>query len=136
MESIQYGDALRTAWVIRGTLKKRLCQELGLESLQSRRWLRKLSHFYIIIKDDAWSFKLDSKAINYKLNTSSRNVIKVFFKNSYLLFRILLWNNLNSNIRASPSYSIIQKRILALIRSHLNSIFNVPNSLNQTQGYV
>ena len=43
LESIQYNAALAITGAIRGTSKEKLYQELGFESLQSRRWFRKLS---------------------------------------------------------------------------------------------
>ena len=45
LESIQYNAALVITGAIRGTSKAKLYQELGFESLQSRRWFRKLSLF-------------------------------------------------------------------------------------------
>ena len=36
---------------IRGTSSEKLYQELGLESLKSRRWFRKLCHFYKILNE-------------------------------------------------------------------------------------
>ena len=50
MESTQYDTALAVTMVIKRTSKK-VSQELGFESLQSRRWFRKLSLFYKIIKN-------------------------------------------------------------------------------------
>ena len=46
MESIQYRACLAITGAIQGTSKEKLYQELGLESLQSRRWYRKLAMFY------------------------------------------------------------------------------------------
>ena len=43
MESLQYNAALALADDIRGTSKEKLYYELGLESLQNKRWCRKLS---------------------------------------------------------------------------------------------
>ena len=40
--SIQYNAAIAINGAIRGTSAEKLYQELGLESLKSRRWLRKL----------------------------------------------------------------------------------------------
>ena len=48
IESIQYNAALAITGSIRGTSRDSLYSELGLESLQSRRWLRKLCIFYKI----------------------------------------------------------------------------------------
>ena len=45
LESIQYNAALATRSGIRGTSREKLYQELGLESLQKRRWYRKLCYF-------------------------------------------------------------------------------------------
>ena len=43
---VQYNSCLAITGAIRGTSSEKLYQELGLESLKSRRWLRKLCHFY------------------------------------------------------------------------------------------
>ena len=42
VESIQYNAAIAITGAIRGTSKKKIFEELGLESLQHRRWYRKL----------------------------------------------------------------------------------------------
>ena len=53
IESIQY-NAITGA--IRGTSSEKLYQKLGLESLRSRRWLRKLFLFYKIYKNKSPSY--------------------------------------------------------------------------------
>ena len=45
IESIQYNAATAITDAIRGTSSKKIYQELYLESLRSRRWLRKLCLF-------------------------------------------------------------------------------------------
>ena len=42
LESIQYNAALAITGTIRGSSREKFYQELGLESLQQRRWYRKL----------------------------------------------------------------------------------------------
>ena len=49
IESVQYNAALAITGAIRGTSKEKLYQELGLESLKDRRWLRRMSYFCKII---------------------------------------------------------------------------------------
>ena len=49
--SVQYNPALAMTGAIRGTNTEKLDQELGLESLQNRRKLRRLCLFYKIYKD-------------------------------------------------------------------------------------
>ena len=46
IESIQYNACLAIRGAIRGTSREKIYQELGLESLQFRRWYRKLCLFY------------------------------------------------------------------------------------------
>ena len=51
LESIQYRACLAITDVIRGTSREMIYQEVGLESLQSRQWYRKLAMFYKIYKN-------------------------------------------------------------------------------------
>ena len=54
LESIQYNAALALTVAIRGSSREKLYQELGLlESLQLRRWYRKLCCFYKIYNKQA-----------------------------------------------------------------------------------
>ena len=48
LEKIQYNSALGITGAIRGISKEKLCQELGLESFEKRRWYQKLCYFYKI----------------------------------------------------------------------------------------
>ena len=46
IESVQYNAALAITGTIRGTSREKLYQVLGLESLEDRRWLRRLCYFH------------------------------------------------------------------------------------------
>ena len=48
IESVQYNAALAITGAIQGTSREKLYKELGLETLKSRRWLKKLCCFYKI----------------------------------------------------------------------------------------
>ena len=50
LEPIQYNATLSITGAIRGTSREKLYQELGLESLQKRRWYRKLCYLFKILK--------------------------------------------------------------------------------------
>ena len=50
-ESIQYNAALAIAAAMRGTSRKKIYSELCLESLQNRRYYRKLCVFYEILNN-------------------------------------------------------------------------------------
>ena len=56
LESIQYNACLALTGAIRGTSKEKMYQELGLESLQIRRWYRKLCLFYKMCKSQSPSY--------------------------------------------------------------------------------
>ena len=55
-----------------------------------------------------------------------------FFLNSFFPSALVEWNNLDSNIRNSPSYSTFKKKILNFARARSNDVFNVshPKGLN------
>ena len=56
LEKVQYSAALIITGAIKGTSREHLRKELGLESLNYRRWYRKVVFFYKIVKDLALSF--------------------------------------------------------------------------------
>ena len=93
LESIQYNACLAITGTIRGTSTEKIYQELGLESLKSRRWSRKLCHFYKIFNDKSPSylFNLIPNFNNIHNTRLSYNIptIKVkhdYFKNSNFSF--------------------------------------------------
>ena len=47
-ESVQYNAALAITGAIQGTSREEVYKELGLETLKSRRWLKKWRCFYKI----------------------------------------------------------------------------------------
>ena len=49
MESNQYNATLAITGAIRGTSREKLYQELGLESLKDRKWLRRLCYLYMVL---------------------------------------------------------------------------------------
>ena len=46
LEQIQYNACIAITGATRGTSKEKIYQEFGLESLESRRWFRKLCFFF------------------------------------------------------------------------------------------
>ena len=80
LELLQYNACLAITGAIRGTSREKLYEELGLESLQLRRWFRKLSCFYKLFKSKHphYLFKLiPSRSSSY----ITRNIHNIpFFK--------------------------------------------------------
>ena len=136
LESIQYNACLAITVAIRGTSTEKLYQELGLESLKSRRWFRKLCHFYKIFnkKSPSYLFKLIPNFNRVHNTRLSYNIppIKVrhdYFKNSFFPSAIIEWNKLVLNIRNSASLNTFKKKLLNFIRPCANSIFDIHNPL-------
>ena len=51
LDYLRYSAAIEITWAIRWTLSEKLFQELRLETLKSRCWLRKLCLLYKLIKE-------------------------------------------------------------------------------------
>ena len=119
MESIQYNACLAITGAIRGTSREKIYQELGLESLQLRRWYRKFCLFCngFKIEHTKYLFHLISvRCTSYAARTKSNiPLIKTkhnFFKNSFFPSDILEWNNLDANLQNSKSISVFKEKYL------------------------
>ena len=134
LESIQCNACLTITGAIRGTSSEKLYQELGLESLKSRRWFRKLCHFYKILNEKSPSYLFDLIPNLNKVRESrlSNNIPAIhtrqnYVKNSFFASTISEWNNPDCKIRNSGRFSIFKKNLLNFIRPCANSIFNIHN---------
>ena len=133
LESIQYNAWLALSRTIRGSSREKLYQELGLESLQRRRWYRKLSLFYKIFKErkPVYFFNLTPTKI---LNYNTRNTDKItlfrtkhnFFKNYLFSSTVTEWNQLDPNLQSAASLNVFKKNS-KFIRPSPNSVFNCHN---------
>ena len=104
LESILHNACLAMTVATRGTSEEKPYQELRLESLQLRRWYRKLGVFCKIFKGPQYLFKLiPEKTSSYVTrnagNISSFNIKDNFYKNYFFLSTIIEWNNLDSNLQ-------------------------------------
>ena len=134
LESIQYRVCLAITGAIRGTSREKICQELGLESLQSRRWYRKLAMFYKIYKSKS-PFYLFNLIPEKTSSYATRNVdciplIKIihnFFKNTFFSSAIIEWDKLDPAIQNAESLGIFKSNILEFIRPTPRAFFNCYN---------
>ena len=134
IESIHYNAALAIAGAIRGTSKEKIYQELGFESLQQRRWCRKLCCLFKIIKNRSpgYLFKLVPSSTSRYLTRNSDNISQIrtkhsFFKNSFFPSTINEWSNLDPDICNSESVGYFKSKILKFTRPKPNSIYNCHN---------
>ena len=86
VEKIQYNSVLAITGAIRETSKEKFYQELGLESLEKRRWYRKLCYFYNIFNKQSSTYLLNiipmssrSYFTRYAENIPSFKVRRHFF---------------------------------------------------------
>ena len=121
---------------IRGTSSEKLLQELGLETLKSRRWFRKLYSFYKILhsKSPGYLFNLIPENNNpYASRSALNNQIPFFnaktnfLKNSFFPAVITEWNNLDISIHNSSSRHIFKNLTLKFIRPEPNRISSTQN---------
>ena len=122
---------------IKGTSRERLYKELGLESLNNRRWYRKLVFFYKIVKGLALyylqSYLLPDNARTYNSRSSLRNTIKAFatrtftFHATVFLYCTKEWNQLNDDFKRIDSIQKLKekKTRIKFIRTKENSVFEV-----------
>ena len=136
LESIQYNACLAITGAIRGTSTEKIYQELGLESLKSRRWFRKLCHFFKIFNDKSPSYLFNlipnfNRVHNTRLsyNIPAIKVKHNYFKNSFFPSAISEWNKLDLNIRNSASLNAFKKKLLNFLRPCSNSIFDIHSPL-------
>ena len=130
IESVQHNSALAITGAIRGTSKEKIYHELGLESLEKRRWYRKLCCFYKIFRSESPQYLFNIIPTSVRpYNTRNANNIpqfKVkhnFFKNSFFPSVVIEWNKLDLNMRNSENLFIFKKKLLEFIRPSGNSVF-------------
>ena len=59
LESVQFKAALAITDAIQGTSRDKIYQELGLESLKSKRWYKRLSCMYKIMKAEVTNYLIN-----------------------------------------------------------------------------
>ena len=130
--SIQWSSC--NNWSKKGSSKEKLSQQLGLDSLSMRRWYRKLSLLFKIIKTESppYLFNLVRNNNRRQITRNLNNLLifrvnHEYFKNTFYPSAVLEWNKLDSFIRTSETFMLFKKRILKFIRPKPNSIFNIHN---------
>ena len=105
LESIQCNAALALTGAIRGSSREKLYEELGLESLQLRRWYRKLCCFYKIYNKQAPGYlteliptRKEAYQTRHLANIPSLNFKHNFFKNTFFPSTILEWKKLDPSL--------------------------------------
>ena len=131
LESIQYNAALAITGAIKGTSRSKLYKELGLESLKSRRTLRRLCAFHKIVSTclPTYLFNLIPQSTHtYQIRTSDN--IPTYqcrtdtFKHSFFPWTVVEWNKIHPDIR-NASITIFKKHLLKEIRPDPHPVYNI-----------
>ena len=117
-------------------------QELGLESLQLRRWYRKLCLFYKVFKNKHPKYlfhlipiRITPYATRTKGNVPLLKTKHNFFENSFFPTAIIEWNNLDPNLKNSKNISVFKEKYLISydLPQILFLIFTILKELNLLQ---
>ena len=123
LESIQYNAALAITGAIKRTSKEKLYNELGLEYLKDRRWMRRLCLFHKIYnaKSPKYLYNLIPSVNRFYVTRNNTNVPSFncrteYFKNSFFPSVITECNKLDINIKNMTSYTAFKNALLSFIR--------------------
>ena len=110
---MQYKACLAITGAIQGTSREHLHKELCLESLSDRRWVRKLTFFYKIVKGNSPQYLSNYLKGNSNSICNTRIVSQISFntfktraekfKNSFFAFCISEWNKLSNSTKQSEN---------------------------------
>ena len=129
--SVQHKAALAITGAIQATSRVEIHQELRLESLKSRRWYKRQSCMFKIMKKEALNYLINFVP-KCETNTRTRNnSIPTFnwrtncLKYSFFASTLNDWFILDLDIRNSQSISIFKNRLLSFIPTVQTNIYNI-----------
>ena len=109
---------------------------MSLESLQIRRWYRKLCIFYKIYKNQFPCYLyniIPTTSTHYTYRNSDKipyfKTKHKFFKNSFFPSAIIEWNKLDPNLQRCDSYKVFKSNLLKFIHASPYSFFDFHNSI-------
>ena len=131
IESVQYKVALAITGAIQGSSREKLYQELGFETLKSRRWYKRLCCMFKIMNEKAPKYLTNLiPKCHQPIRTRTNHIPKFHwrtdcFKNSFFPSTLSDWFNIDITIRNSVSIDVFKNRLLSFIRPIANSIYDI-----------
>ena len=136
LESTQYNATLAITGAIKGTSKEKLYNELGLEYLRGRQWMRRLCLFHKIFNLHSPKYLFDiippvtrSYTTRNNKNIPSFNCRPKHFMNSFFPNVINEWNKLDIKIANIISHNTFKSSLLSFIRPLHCDTFGIHNSI-------
>ena len=101
-----------------------------MESLRSRRWLKRMCYFYKLIKTQKplYLFNLIPPNLNSLRHPHINSVMRCrndYSKNSFIPYVVREWNKLSTEIRNSNSYQQLRKSLLSFTKPICSSLFSI-----------
>ena len=136
-ERIQYQAGLVVTGAWKTSSRSKLYEELGWESLSSRRWCRRILQIHKIVSNKTPLYLKDKLPPNrrpmYGFNTNNTfhemRCRSLRYMNSFFPDAITSWNNVITHFENVPSINILKNHILSLIRPNKRSIFDIHDPL-------
>ena len=133
LELVQYSAALAITGAWRGTYSRKIYNELGWESLDSRRWCRHLTSFYKITNNLTPDYTRDPIPPLHRSQYSLRNqdVIEQLrprterFKSSFYSSCLMEWNKLDHSIKESHTFASFKAKLPVLVRPKAKSVYGI-----------
>ena len=135
LERTQYQAALAVSGAWKGTNRDKIYEELGWETLDLRRFFRRLTQFYKIMNNltpeylkipiptqQCHLFGYRSSNALYPIMCRTDGYRKSFFPDS-----VCSWNEIGPELRGAESLSIFKKKLLQIIRPVKKSLYDVSN---------
>ena len=132
IEQIQYKAALIVSGCWQGTSRVKLYDELGWETLADRRWGRRMTVYYKIVNGLTPSYLFehvpDETPRTLRKFTPKAPISRTArYDNSFFPFCINSWNDLDSDLKCSPTLDIFKTKLNKLIRPKQNSFYSIRN---------
>ena len=112
-------------------LAKKIYQELGLESHRARRWYKRLSCMFKIVKEEALNYLINLIPKIQQTTRTKINLMPTFhcrtdcFKNPFFPSTLNNWYELDKSIRNSEPISIFKCRLLSFICPLKSNVCNI-----------
>ena len=133
LEAVQYSAALAVTGAWKGTSREKIYDELGWESLDLRRWSRRLVLFYKNINHLTPDYTRSPIPQRQESNYSLRRRAEIGqirartkrFKSTFYPNCLSEWEKLDPEIRGSRSVNVFKKQLLGLIRPPSKSVYGI-----------
>ena len=130
-ELVQYKPALAITGAMQGTSHGKVYQELGLESLKLRRWYKRLSCMFKIMKKEVPNYLINLiPRCEQTIRTRNNNIPIYYcrtdcFKYSFFPSTLNELFKLDDSIRNSESTEIFKSKLLSLIRPIQSNVYSI-----------